>query len=393
MSVRGNAILASKKLLFGLESNLFKRLIMNKQSSRYQNQTIRLLHILGSPFVKPSSGLAINDGEAKSLYHLAFRNKVGLFFLDTLKRKGVDLGELQAEHDKGHFRYKETLVTAENISRVLDSAGIDHVIFKFFKPYPFTPSDVDVLLMCPDCQYQEAYKLLFNSGYHRLGAAPHQVIAYDLRGGIDNMDTSLRDGKKGGIYYIDLYDEIAASHVIYVDKTKLREFTIESEKSGCRLKTLKPEAELAVCIAHSVLPEQMYTLADYFTLLFYLKEMSSTEVDNLISMVRRDKLRLACKATVRLTASFHQSAHGFIPEPLKELADKLGVRNIEGNASENLQAPYKFEMLTVVRALSEKLPSAKFTGSAARQAIAMLNPRMGKSVIKDLFFRRKRETY
>ncbi len=193
------------------------------------NSTIKLLQILGSPFTQPLSELALSDGEVKELYDLAFRNKVGLFFLETLKRRGMDLGELQAEYDKGYFRYKETLVTAANISRVLDNAGVDHVIFKFFKPYPFTPSDVDVLFMCSDTRFRQAYKILFNDGYYRLGAAPHQVIAYDLRGGVENMDRSMWGGKKGGIYYIDLYDEIAASHVIYMDKTKLKEFTFETD--------------------------------------------------------------------------------------------------------------------------------------------------------------------
>ncbi len=358
------------------------------------DSTTKLLRIIGSPFTPPLSELVLSEGEAKELYALAVRNKIGLFFLEALKKQGINLGALKADYDNGCFRYEETVVTAANISAVLNSAGVDHVIFKFIKPYPFTPSDVDVLFMCSDGERKEALKMLFSDGYFRLGAAPHQVIAYDLRGGIENMDRSLWGGKKGGIYYIDLYDEVAASHVIYMDKEKLKRYTTETELNSRKFKTLKPEADLAVGIAHSVLPEQLFTLADYYTLLFCLMKMGEAEMASFVNIVRDDNLILASRASLRVAARFHQIAHDFIPEPLSGLAGELGVRSLDKDILHgNFQAPHRFGIMTIAGALSEKLPSGKFFVSTMAQLIAMLNPKFGRGIIKDLVFRRKRETY
>lgn len=357
------------------------------------NPTIKLIQIIGSPFASPLSELALNNSQVSELYTLALKNKIGLYFLETLKRH-QELGDLQSEYDKGYFRYSETVVTAARISNVLDNAGVDHVIFKFVKPYPATPSDVDVLFLCSNDEYKKALEMLFNNGYFRLGAAPHQVVAYDLRGGYASMDTRLKGGKEGGIYYIDLYDEIAASHVLYMDKEKLRGYTSEIELNKLKFKTLKPEADLAVAIAHSVIPEQLYTLADYYTILFCLANMCEADMTNFVSIIREDNLTLAAKSSIKIAALLHQAAHGFIPQIVQKALDELGIRNLRKDGIQaNFQAPHRFSALTVVGALGEKLQAGKFIKSVVRQVIAMLNPRFGKRVIDGLIERRRRETY
>lgn len=354
--------------------------------------TLKLLRTIGSPFV-PSSELAVSDGETNQLYQLAVRNKIGLLYLETLKGWGA-LGNLQSEYERGYLRYSETVATAARICAVLDAAGIDYVLYKFVKPYPSTPSDVDILFLGSDNDYRETLRMLFASSYFRLGAAPHQVIAYDLRGGIENMDTRLWGGKEGGVYYIDLYDEVAASHVIYVDKEHLRQYTADVELNGYQVRSLAPEADLAVGIAHSVIPEQLYTLADYYITLYCLDKMRETGITNFVAIIGADRLTLASRASLRMTAYFHQVAHGFIPEPLKSLADRLGVKDLgEASSQGDCSAPYRFGVLTVAGALAEKLPSGKFIKSAVVQMVHMLNPRFGKRVAADLIFRRRRLTY
>jgi len=359
------------------------------------NQAIRLIQIIGSPFSSPPSQIALNDSDLSDLYILALRNKIGLYFLEVVKRY-QDLGNLLSEYDEGYSRYKETVITAAGISDFLNDVGVEHAIFKFIKPYPSTPSDVDVLFLCSNDEYRKALDRLFANGYFRLGTAPHQVIAYDLRGGTDNMDTRLKGGKRGGIYYIDLYDEVAASHVIYMSKQNLNKCVTKMDFNGQQVKTLKPEAELAVTFAHSGIPEQLYTLADYYTTLHYLVGRSEEDIDNCMNILQENNITLVARSSIKITALLHQAAHGFIPEMISKALVRLNAENptqATDLPESGFEMPCKYSLSTVIRAMLEKLRERKFTISAIRQVIAMLNPSFGKKVIDDLVERRRRETY
>jgi len=358
------------------------------------NLTIKLLKTIGSPFSSIALESVSNSNEATKLYTLALKNKIGLLYLDALK-KHREFRDFKSEYEKGYTRYTETLVTAINISKLLDSAGIDHVIFKFFKLYPNTPSDVDVLFLCSDDEYIKATEMLIRKGYYKIGETPSQTVVYDLRGGYDRMDKRTKGGKKGGIYYIDLYREAAASCIIYIDKEKLSKYVAKIDLDGEKIWALKPEAELAVTLMHSVFPEQLYTLADYYTSIYYLFGASKREVNNFINLVKENKVTIAIKSILRITAVLHKLAHGFVPEKIQEILIELGSGTPKANGfiENNFEAPYRHSMLTVVRVLLEKVQERRFRKSVVMQMGAMLNRSFGKEVIDDIIQRRKRETY
>ncbi len=357
-------------------------------------QTVKLLRILGSPLA-PSALEPVPEGEIPSLYALAAKNKIGFFFLEALKRQGK-LGELEPEYEKGYTRYSETLVTAAKISKVIDSMGIEHVIFKFIKPYPSTPSDVDVLFLCSDHEYKQAVQMLLAKDYYKIGETPSQVVVYDLRGGYEAMDTRTWGGKGGGIYYIDLYKEVGASHLVYMDKEKLSKYVTEVNLNGEKIKTLKPQAELAVAVAHSMIPEQLYTLADYYVTLYYLAEASEESLSSFIDIVKENHIVLPAKSAIKITSLLHQAAHGFIPERMQEVLIRLNAKDLKRGGSlfrGDFETPYRYSISTLGRAIGEKMREGKFRKSIMVQVAAMLNPMFAKRIIDGFVWRRKRETY
>ncbi len=356
--------------------------------------TVELLRTIGSPFASADVQAPVDEEQASALHALAFRNKIGLLYLQTLPAQGR-LGPLAAEYDKGLNRYAESVVTAAKLSQKLDSVGVEHVVFKFVKPYPHTPSDVDVLLLGSDAEHKEATEMLLSDGYYWIAESPCQVVVYDLRGGYDTIDRRAEGGKGEGMYYIDLYNEVGASHITYVDKARLREYETRVTLDGQQFRTFTPEADLAIVLIHSIFPEQLYTLAEYYLTLHYLAEAGEREVSSLINIVKENRLGLSTRVSLEITAALHESAHGFIPEPLRDLIGEL-----KGGSSKSMpatrdqsEAPYRHSMITLVRVLLEKLPERKFTASALRQVVAMLNPAFAKRMFDELIMRRTRETY
>jgi hypothetical protein len=107
--------------------------------------THKLVSFLDWPPVKGgiSAEIAFSDKEKKELYEFAYKNKVGLFFLQRLK----DIGELSPLEDRyavDMSRYKTTLRIAINVSAAISEFTRDFAIFKF-KFFPHTPGDVDIL--------------------------------------------------------------------------------------------------------------------------------------------------------------------------------------------------------------------------------------------------------
>jgi len=358
------------------------------------NPTVKLLQAIGSPLAPDALERVPDDDEAPGLYAHARENKIGLLYLEALNKHGR-LGGLQSEYDKGYFRYSETVVTAARLSQVIGSMGVEHAIFKFIKPYPSTPSDVDALFLGPINDYEEAVRGLLAGGYCKIGEAPHQVVVYDLRGGRDNIDVRTKDGKEGGIYYIDLYKEVGASHVIYMDKRKFRKAPTKANLNGNEFETLKPETEVAIAIAHSMLPEQLYTLADYYTTIHYLAASSREGIDDLVSVIRENNIVLAATCSLKIVASLHEAAHGFVPEQVLEALSRLTTKgpSWEKFGENGFTMPYRCSMLTLSRFLLEKMRESAFRRSLARQLMAMMDPRFGGRIVDDLIFRRKRETY
>ncbi|HII94944.1 MAG TPA: nucleotidyltransferase family protein [Candidatus Methanofastidiosum sp.] len=356
----------------------------------------KLVSFLGSPFVNGNTRDKINFSaeEKLNLYKIAYNNKVGLFFLQRLKDIG-DLSPLDDKYALDMERYDETLRTATNLSSIISEFTNEFALFKFLKPYPHTPSDVDVLFFLSKNNYVKTVDYLLNNGYFKIDECPSQAVVYDLRGGYEQMDTRTVGGKKGGKYYIDLYKEVSASHFIYMDKEKLQPYITSVNINGKRIQTLLPEADLVVVLTHSIVPEQLFTLGDYYSALYYIRQMDTYQLDKLIQIFSENKVTKVANASLTIISFIHKKIHGFVPDKINYLLETICSDSMYANKfmSDDFDLPYRYNNLTLISVIFERMMSKNGLKSIFIQGVHMLNPRLAKWVIYNIIWRRKRETY
>jgi hypothetical protein len=357
------------------------------------NSTVELLRVIGSPFAADTGPANMTPAEAISLYGLAVKNKIGLFYLETLRQQH-NLNVLEEEYQQAWYRRQQTTFTAVRISRALDALGIKHALFKQLKPFPATPSDVDVMFFGPPRKYKAAIKELLAGDYFKISETPSQVTAYDLRGGYENMDPRAEGGKEGGIYYLDLYKNFAASHIRYLDKAKLHKYTISAETAQGKVTSLDPKSDLVAILVHSIFPEQLFVLGDYYSLMISIDRMDHQDINEFLSLVRENNVASSIGICFAIAGALHKSAFGFIPDKIEQLVAALKSGSIlKTMESQDLEAPYRYPMIMVVKFLIQKMYELNFAKSAAKQLISMANPWTASRIIRDEMFRRVRETY
>lgn len=306
------------------------------------NLTVKLLRIIGSPFV-PTVEVSLNDSEVLPLYDCAANNRVSLLYLETLKKLGK-LGKLEADYDKRFERYQRFINAVVKTSEFLDSLHIEHAIVKTIRPFIAAPSDIDVLCFGSDGDYEKAVKAMFEAGYKRVPSGPpiRQIKLYHPEDGI----------------WIDLHKEIGASRIIYINKRKFSRYITEAKlPNGGIVKVLIPEADLAVMMVHSVITEFLYTLVEYYATLYWLLETDAEGTRNFITIVRENNMLFAAKTCLSITAELHKVAHGVLPEKLVELSASLGIKTSETKrlAENGFKTPHRYHLLTVAKALLEKM--------------------------------------
>jgi hypothetical protein len=342
------------------------------------NSTIKLLRILGSPLIFREYQKPLQEKEIPILYVHAIKNRIPLLYLDNLKKQ-KKLFNLEPVYREGYLRWLKILDAMARLSDFLNSLDIEHAIFKSIKPYPDASVDIDILIFDPR-EYQEAVKMLPKAGWNILGYGPQSITFFDSI------------AKVG----IDLYREIAASCIVYVDKRKLRKCVIQRMlPNGKYVHTLELEADLTTIIAHSVIKEQVYTLAEYYTFLNYLKIMRIKEVENFVNLMKIHKMMAAVKPFISVTIALHREAFCCVPEKLAFLSNMVGVESLEqSRLAQNLfQTPHKYHLLTLFKSLKNKLEEEKTRKSVATQISNMMRPQFTKTFVEGLISHVMRETY
>ena len=359
------------------------------------NLTYKLISFLGSPFIEDSSKVPhFSEQEKMDMYEVAKKNKVGLFFLQRLEDIG-ELSSLENNYKEDMDRYTETLLTAVNLSTMLSKVSHNFAIFKFVKPYPHTPSDIDVLFFLSKKEYSKIVDYLIDNGYFKIGECPSQVVVYDLRGGLDQMDKRTVGGKKGGRYYIDLYKEVGASHVIYVNKETISDYKVKMDCEFGKIQTLNPIAELLVVLTHSIIPEQLFTMADYYTTLYYIKKMNKKQLKDLAQKFKENNITKAGIASLSFIGIIHKKSFGFIPKKIIYLLGELGIdmQDYDRCSYDNFVLPYRYSISTFILVLLERMKNQNGMKSILTQIMCSLHPRLIKWLIRTTIVRRTRETY
>jgi hypothetical protein len=209
------------------------------------------------------------------------------------------------------------------------------------------------------------------------------------------MDTRTVDGKKGGKYYIDLYKEISASHFIYMDKEKLQPYITSVSVDGKKFQTLLPEADLAVVLTHSIVPEQLFTLGEYYTALYYIQKMDKKRLNKLVQIFRANNVTRAGIASLSVLSMLHEKVYGFVPDKIGYLMEEMGWDSKRGSEiiSDDLALPYRYNVSTLISVMFERMKSWNGLKSTFIQGVCMLDPRLMRWVVYNIVNRRRRETY
>jgi len=359
----------------------------DKEEDVSMNATVKILRTIGSPFASEQE-LFENKKEDLKLYECAEKNKIGLLYLDALKEEGC-LNKLQSEYEKHKKNQREHLTTAVRISSLLNSKKIKYCVVKSLMPFSFVPNDVDILIFNSWNQFEEIIKTAKKSGYDVIGEAPLEVMIHDAR------NEKHKNPKEKDIYDIDLYRELGAINIIYLDKNLLEKHVTKTALFEENISILKPGAELATVFVHSIFPEQIFTLHLYYTALHYLSKMNAEDINDFISIVKENNITFAVKTVISIIAVLHEVAHGFIPEKIRIITSELGKNNFETTKlyKKILKTPHKYLFLTIIIILLEKMKEKKAAKSIMWQMLKILNPKTMLYVIRVVVERRRRETY
>ena len=318
---------------------------------------LRLLRIIGSPLMSNSfqADKKLGNCHDLRLYSIAKVNKIPLTYLSTVNlQERKRLPEYYYHCSRLH-RLIEVLV---EICKLFDKKGINYVIFKTLRPYPEYVADIDVLNAGSRNNYRKIVEVLKESGYLLMEEGAYCTTFRDYK---TRFKTELM---------IDVYDEISVGHLIYLDKHKLNHYIVEKELPvGQVVRVFSPEAELLVTIAHSVIKENRFILAEYYATLHYLAIMDQRVIERLIDLVRENKLVNAFRWHLTITATLHKLAFGLIPEKLSNLLSKLGGpwSRAYRQVLESAYPPYRCDPLTLMSIFREKIQDSVFRRSLHSQ--------------------------
>lgn len=345
------------------------------------NRTILLLRTVGSPFsqkkYEPKS-----YQQLRRLYSHAVKNRIKMLFLETLRSQG-SFGFFDREYELESDKYRDFLLTIVRVSEILEDANIDYAIIKTLMPYHMVPNDTDVILFGPSEDYFKAVNVLSHNGFQKWGEAALETYLHDTRNGRHTT------GPKKDPFDVDIYKELGNSYLICFDKSRFKRYQTSTELLGYDIKLLAPEAEIPIIMFHSFFPEMIYTLAQYYLLLYHLFNMTTSQLKCLLTEIHRNRIMLAAKIFLGHSAKLHRDAHGTVPRPLRYILKALEL-DIDEFSTE---MPIKYSMSSVIGVLMEKLPEKSFIKSLPHQIYGFFSMKTLKTLIQDFVKIRRRETY
>jgi hypothetical protein len=336
--------------------------------------TIDFLRLLGSPFATKLS-IHVGKTEINNLCQYALKNRMLFFFLDRLLNENVE--EITFLHRMEYPKYERAYDAISETSCILTNRKIEHAVIKTIRPYSSTTVDIDILIFGSTSEYKKAILSLLNSKYLILGQGSHSTT-------LQHPTVDIK---------VDIYNEIAVSHIIYMDKQKLSTFHVTNElPNGSSVEMLAPEADLAIVVAHSIIKEQTYTLAEFYTFINYLQKIN---MEKFIKLVRECRITIPVQCHATITAKLHEKAFGIIPSPLQTILKDLQKTSLEEMrlVKSNFKMPHKYHPFTVIRSLFEISKEEKSRRSLVFQLVQMLRPSFFKQFTALLLDHLIRETY
>ena len=339
--------------------------------------SLELVRAIGSPFAP--SIRQWSDGDLLTAFPRAFRDRVALLLLDRFRRPDwcVDLEE---HYQRLEARRRATMEVIGRAARILnDVVPAHYVVFKSLKPYPATPNDTDVLIL-PRGDYERAFAAFLAAGYGYHEWAPTQRTLVDPLG-----LEFVGPGKKGGTYYIDLYEDISTDYFAYLNPNSIESQILDAVVAGVPVRVLRAEPELAIILLHSVFPERTFQLEHFFLPLHYLKH-DAFDGRRFLSFVDANHLRGPVRTALSLVEQLHEEAFGTSPAPLGALLDAIGRsrRARVRFAGEAFSTPHMFSVYDFFATFAGRLRDPYCLRSLGTQARRMLHPRFFVDVMTSL---------
>ena len=319
------------------------------------NDVISSIKLIGIPnMIEPATSLEVD--RAIELFPVAKLNKIALLFLESLKFG--DHSTLEAHLSCYRSKHMKTLALTSLVSDLFEEEHIQYAIFKTLKPFPYTPSDIDVLL-CSTDELSNASQILEKKGLRSIEK--------------DFFGLTMFSGEYG--LNVDLTTEVAVSGLIYLDKNLLFNHVSQVKVNGFKVQTLSPHADLVTTAAHCMYKEQMYTLSDYYTF-----ALSSKHYEEALKLAEKAHAKFALETALKLTYIITISAFGSgntLVERLKNSINTFDLNTII-QTRKLLDLPIKYPSYVLLKGLSQKI----LEDPVSRNSL----PKVIKSTIQPKFF-------
>jgi hypothetical protein len=354
----------------------------------YQNKKLNslektkfLLQIINSPYNTPKK-LELTEKIIQDLYRFALKNKIGLLFLESLE-KIYDITFLKDELKEQQNLQNLQRGTFCRTINVVSKIKCNYAVVKTIFPFSAIPNDIDIIILDNDLMYKKVIEQLVENNFHILGEAPLEVNLRDM------TTAKTKDPEAKQWEDIDIYKEIGASHLTYMDKTKFVKYLVMENVNGIDVMVLSNPAELAVSIFHALYPERIYTLLLHFNILYKIKNMNSDDIQDFVTICNEQNMTNVVLETLRVTESIQELCFNEIPEQLHNIREKFGMKE----KTTLHKIPYIFPIRVMLNSFWEKKFERKFVYSMLRQSIALFNPKTADFVIKQYKDRSIRDTY
>jgi len=340
--------------------------------------TDKLIMIIGSPFVDTKPDISFETLE--QLYKKAFDDRVGLLYLSIHRKEGWP-NALEEKYQTLKDRRNKTLEVIKSLARSLNNFSVkDYTIFKSLKPYPATPNDTDVINFGDKKQFKAVIEHLYEEGYLFHEWAPMQTTLIHPKG----MGKTGK-GKKGGVYYIDMYSDISTDYFLYIDKRSLKPYVETRVIDGQKIQNICKEVELAIILFHNVFPERTFNLEHFYMPLYHFYE-GDFDINVMIKFTEDQKLEYAISTNLTLVEHIHNKLFGFTPEPVIHLLNRWGRNSyeLERFCKRREETPYMFSPKTFWKTFLLKIGDNAALRSLFIQGVHMMNPIFFLDVVNSL---------
>jgi len=304
-----------------------------------------LVQSIGIPGLCDPDISQLNLESVSDFFETAKQNKISLLFLRTVSSV-VDGAPFQSTLSDYEDQYKRTLDLAKFVGALLNGIETRYTFFKTMKPFPYTPSDVDVLLLSNN-DLEKVIRTLKDENCVVLNRDNYGATLFSLTHKI----------------CIDLTTQVAVSGLIYMNKKVLFEHVVGLDVSGTNVKSLDPQAELLTAIAHSVFKEQIYTLNDYYTIVMltqYWKDATK--------LAKELHLKHALETVLNITLTITVNTFG-PSNPLTKHFEKMGITSSTVLDDKAVELPKKYPLAPLIVEFLKKLAIDQLTSSSLSSAV------------------------